>query len=134
MNNPRFLNSLKTLSLSIFAAIFILSCGKKDDTTTIDKMSENKVASVDTASAVSGDWVVIRELSDPDKLNPVVSTTSNADEISSYVFETLLNQDRITYELIPGLADLPDISPDNLSYTFKLKKNITFSDGKPLTG
>jgi len=134
MDNLRFSNALKILTVMILTAFFILSCGKKDNTTTIDKMGENKVAAVDTAGAVAGDWVVIRDLSDPDKLNPVVSTTANADEIQSYIFETLLNQDRITYELIPGLAELPEISPDNLSYIFKLKKNITFSDGKPLTG
>ncbi|HJY64658.1 MAG TPA: ABC transporter substrate-binding protein [Ignavibacteria bacterium] len=110
------------------------SCGKKQDTTTTDKMGENKVAAVDTTGAIVGDWVVIRELSDPDKLNPIVSTSANADEIQSYIFETLLNQDRITYELTPLLSELPETAPDNLSYIFKLRKNITFSDGKPFTG
>lgn len=134
MKNQRYLNALRVLSIFILSAVLFVACGKKDETTTIEKMGENKVADVDTSGAVTGDWIVIRELSDPDKLNPVVSTTANADEIQSYIFESLLNQDRITYELIPGLADFPEISADNLSYTFKLKKNVTFSDGKPLTG
>ena len=29
--------------------------------------------------------------------------------------------------------NLPDIDPDFKSYTFHLRKNITFSDGKPMT-
>ena len=30
-------------------------------------------------------------------------------------------------------ADLPQISEDKLTYTFRLRDDVTFSDGKPLT-
>ena len=122
------------LAVSIMTGSYLSGCGSKDNKTTDKKTGDNDVSAVDTTNAAIGDWIVIRELSDPDKLNPIVSTTANADEIESYIFETLLNQDRITYDLYPLLADLPEVAPDNLTYTFKLKKNITFSDGKPLTG
>jgi len=130
----RFKDALKYFFVLIFIMILVAACGKKDDKTNVDQTGVNKVSAVDTSGAITGDWVVIRDLSDPDKLNPVVSTTANADEIESYIFESLLNQDRITYELYPSLADLPETAPDNLSYIFRLKKNVTFSDGKPLTG
>jgi peptide/nickel transport system substrate-binding protein len=127
------MNKIKLIALVFSAIILIAGCGSKKDTKT-DNKTENQVAPVDTQNAAIGDWVVIRELSDPDKLNPIVSTSANADEIQTYIFETLLNQDRITYDLYPLLTDLPEVSPDNLSYTFKLKKDIKFSDGQPLTG
>jgi ABC-type transport system substrate-binding protein len=39
-----------------------------------------------------------------------------------------------TADLIPGTAEaLPTVSDDGLSYTFKLKKGLTFADGTPLT-
>ncbi len=124
-----------TLIFSIFAlALVFSSCGKKGGDTTDNKLDENKVAAVDTAGAITGDWVVIRELADPEKLNPVVSTDASADEYESYIFETLLGQDKVTYELIPLLAELPEISPDYLTYTFHMRKNAVFSDGKPVTG
>ena len=36
-------------------------------------------------------------------------------------------------EAIPDLAEKIDVSPDAKTYTFTLKKGITFTDGKPLT-
>ncbi len=135
------MNKLKLSALFAVIVVLILTgailngCGGKDDKKTSDnKTGDNQVGAADTAGAINGDWVVIRELSDPDKLNPMVSTSANADEIESYIFETLLNQDKVTYDLYPLLSDLPEVSADNLHYTFKLKKNITFSDGKPFTG
>jgi len=42
---------------------------------------------------------------------------------------------REDYELVPWLTEgPPEETADHLNYTFRLKKNITFSDGKPLTG
>jgi len=36
-------------------------------------------------------------------------------------------------EAVPDLAEKIDVSPDAKTYTFTLKKGITFNDGKPLT-
>lgn len=121
------------LWLNIFICLALISCGgggKKTDKTKI----ETNVAPVDTAGAIEGDWVIIRELGDPDKLNIIVQTSADAQEISSYIYENLNTQDPITYDLIPSIAELPQISDDHLTYTYKLRKNVTFSDGKPLTG
>ncbi|MBE2255897.1 MAG: hypothetical protein IAE65_06815 [Ignavibacteria bacterium] len=104
---------------------------------------ENNVASIltplqepDIVEAVQGDWVIKQEMSDAEKLNPVVTNDATADEIISYyLFEKLLSQDRITYELVPEIAkDLPVLSEDHLTYTFDIKENVKFSDGSPLTG
>lgn len=90
----------------------------------------------DLSGATVGDWVIKQEMSDAEKLNPVVTNDATADEIISYyLFEKLLEQDRITYELYPQLAkNMPTLSEDHLTYTFELKDNVKFSDGTPLTG
>jgi peptide/nickel transport system substrate-binding protein len=127
---------LTALLAVIFSLIIFNACGGKDNKKTTDKKNDDSSPqAIDTTSAIEGDWVVIREMSDPEKMNPIVSNDASATEICSYIFETLLNQSKETYELIPGLATaLPEVSPDNLSYTFKLNKDAKFSDGKPLTG
>ena len=115
-------------------SIVITGCGgKTTQQNTNNTQQSNDVAPVDTASAVTGDWLIIREMSDPEKLNPIVSNDASASEICSYIFESLLTQDKSTYELIPALAGLPQISADNLTYTFQLNKDAKFSDGKPVT-
>ena len=130
------MNKLKMTALFavLVISLVITGCGGK---TTQQNNNNNQqtteIPAVDTASAVNGDWLIIREMSDPEKLNPIVSNDASATEICSYIFESLLAQDKITYELIPSLAGLPEISADNLTYTFAINKNAKFSDGKPVT-
>lgn len=121
------------LAVLVFS-IIITGCGGKNTQQKTDNNQQiTDIAAVDTATAVTGDWLIIREMSDPEKLNPIVSNDASATEIDSYIFEYLLNQDKLTYELIPSLAGMPEISADNLTYTFIINKNAKFSDGKPVT-
>lgn len=125
----------KSVVIFISFMLLISSCGKNDKRVSDDrKTDQNVVSAVDTSGAVEGDWVIIRELGDPDKLNIIVQTSAEAQEISSYIYENLNTQDPITYEMIPSIAQLPQISEDHLTFIYKLKKNVTWSDGVPLTG
>lgn len=130
------------LVLAIFAIALTFtftSCGrqKNDGTqsnTETDK-TETPLMAPDTEGAVQGDWVIQQELADAEKLNPLVSSDATATEISNYIFEGLVKVNRETYELEPLLAKaMPEVSEDKLVYTFDLKENVTFSDGKPMTG
>jgi oligopeptide transport system substrate-binding protein len=59
------------------------------------------------------------------------------DEIGYYVlhplFDTLVDFSPTSVEIVPRLARRWDISPDGLTYTFELRRGITFSDGAPIT-
>ena len=46
-------------------------------------------------------------------------------------YETLINYENGNF--VPGLAEKWDVGKDNMTYTFKLKKDIKFSDGEELT-
>ena len=116
--------------LTIFS---YLGCGHNNNEIS-NSSTDTTIAPVDTAGAVNGDWLLIREIADAQGLNPVTSTDASGSEIDGYIFETLNNVDPISFELIPYLASLPDVSSDFLSYTYQLKKNVTFSDGTPMTG
>jgi peptide/nickel transport system substrate-binding protein len=84
---------------------------------------------------VTGDWLINHMLSDPEQLNPLTSNDAGANSLLGYIFENLLRRDPHTLELRPQLAVArPEISEDRLEYTFKIRQDVHFQDGRPLTG
>lgn len=120
------------LTTILFTAAILSSCGNRKSGD--NKIRGEELSSVDTSGAVAGDWIIVREMSDAEKLNPVVTNDGTAESIYTMIFESLNDMNYEKYEQIPRIASLPEISPDLLSYTYHLKKNVTFSDGHPLTG
>ncbi len=83
---------------------------------------------------VDGDWLVARLPAEMEHLNPFTSSDAYATTINSLVFERLVDRDNRTLEVKPYLAESWEISEDKLQYTFRIRQDVTFSDGKPLTG
>jgi len=70
---------------------------------------------------------------DPILLNPVVAEDAYSNIICSRIFESLLERDRKTLKMKGQIAEAWTISADKLTYTFTIRRNITFHDTKPLT-
>jgi peptide/nickel transport system substrate-binding protein len=87
----------------------------------------------DNAAPEVGDWIVRRIGAEPATLNPVTATDVYESTINGYVYESLLERDNRTLDLVPLLAQTFEISPDRLSYLFTLRDGVTWQDGKPLT-
>jgi hypothetical protein len=84
---------------------------------------------------VNGDWLLGHMLSDPEQLNPLTSNDAGASAILGYIIQSLLTLDPRTLELKPLLAEArPVISADKLTYTFKIRRDTHFQDGRKLTG
>ncbi|MCI0476067.1 MAG: ABC transporter substrate-binding protein, partial [Anaerolineales bacterium] len=66
-------------------------------------------------------------------LNPHLTTDVPSSEIYSRVYEALLESDPSTGAAKPLLAETWTISPDGLTYTFSLRKDVKWHDGKPFT-
>ncbi len=116
--------NLSTIVLSILSIVLLVACGGGSS----DEPSSG------VGEPVAGEWVVVHELSDPEGLHPILTNDASAQAIYIRVYEKLLDQNFRTLELEPVLAEaLPTISEDHLKYTFKLRDNITFSDGHPIT-
>lgn len=124
--------------LALLGAITLSSCGRQKTETTESTNTIKVVTPLDppdTKDAVPGDWIVKHEMADAEKLLPTVTNDATASEIDDLIYEGLLIVNRETYQLEPLIAkELPVISEDHLTYTFDLKENVTFSDGKQLTG
>lgn len=68
----------------------------------------------------------------PRFINPVLSFSDADDDMVALVYSGLMRKD-IKGKLIPDLADSYRVSADELTYTFTLKNDLSFHDGKPLT-
>src|SRR3954462_3201238 len=73
-----------------------------------------------------------RDNYDPRSLDPAVSTDVPTGRAVGYLFDGLT---RFTPDarVEPGLAERWDVSPDGITYTFHLRRGVTFHDGSPFS-
>jgi peptide/nickel transport system substrate-binding protein len=66
--------------------------------------------------------------------HPYLTTDTASGDYQGLVYTGgLLRLDENTLEYIPNMAESYEISPDGLTFTFRLRKNMLWSDGKPIT-
>jgi len=73
-----------------------------------------------------------RELDEFSSLDPQVVEDTAGSDIVRDLFEGLYNQDA-DGGIAPGVALSHTVSDDNLTYTFTLRDDAKWSDGKPVT-
>ncbi|MDC1174037.1 ABC transporter substrate-binding protein [Bacteriovoracaceae bacterium] len=102
----------KTLLLTIVTTLlFGISCTKKD-------VSNERTLNLTVSSKVKG-------------MDPIYSNDRYSSNEVARVFEGLLEYHYLKrpYTLVPNLAeDMPTVSKDGLTYTFKIKKGVLFHD------
>jgi peptide/nickel transport system substrate-binding protein len=117
----------------MLALLVLLGCGDKTEVKIADEAPASEVR--DPGKPVTGDWLVLHELSDPEQLNPLTSNDAGSADVLGYIFESLLGRDPKSLELIPAIAEArPEISGDKRAYTFKIRRDARFQDGRPVTG
>ncbi|WP_426956763.1 ABC transporter substrate-binding protein [Muricoccus radiodurans] len=75
---------------------------------------------------------VLREI-DADNYDPPRSTARGAGELVYMMSDTLVSLDWDQRTVRPGLAESWTVSEDGKLYTFRLRRDVTFCDGKPFT-
>ncbi|MCV7060025.1 ABC transporter substrate-binding protein [Mycolicibacterium vaccae] len=86
---------------------------------------------VDLGQGTSG-ALVAAIAGEPDQLDPHKTTAYFSFEVLENVFDTLVEPDE-NLEMQPALAESWEVSPDQLTWTFRLRPGVTFHDGAPLT-
>ncbi|MGE5653897.1 MAG: ABC transporter substrate-binding protein, partial [Bacillota bacterium] len=81
---------------------------------------------------VYGGSLVVAIPTDPDKLDPHKAAAAATEEILFNVYEGLLKSDP-KGELVPALAESWTIEDGGKLYTFKLRQNVVFHNGKTMT-
>ena len=91
------------------------------------------VLSVASALAAPAQELVFALNNEPDGIDPGITNNSFASPFLANLFEGLVTYDTANGSLIGGNAESWEISEDGLTYTFKLRDGLKWSDGSPLT-
>lgn len=79
-----------------------------------------------------GDTLINTSIGEPSILNPILASDSSSFDIIELVFNGLTKYDK-DIKLTGDLAENWELSPDNLTITFHLRKNVSWHDGTPFT-
>ncbi|THH35400.1 ABC transporter substrate-binding protein [Aliishimia ponticola] len=82
--------------------------------------------------AQASELTIVREV-DSNNYDPHKSTARAASEILFMLGDTLVSLAPDMQTIEPGIAESWEVSEDATTYTFKLREDVTFCDGKPLT-
>jgi peptide/nickel transport system substrate-binding protein len=94
------------------------------------------IAAIATMSARGQDGSVTFDVGEPqgiDSMSPLIGVVVPAFEAWNIQYATLTDKAPEDFHTIPGLAESWTSSKDKLTWTYKLRPNLKWSDGKPLT-
>ncbi len=122
------LNRNAKASSTLLLLILLSACSKPSQ----DASSESLKKLNQTYPSQSGGTFIDATIGEPSGLIYMVAGESAAGAISSNIFNKLLKYDK-NLDLEGELAESWQISADQKTITFKLKPNLKWADGKPLT-
>jgi peptide/nickel transport system substrate-binding protein len=124
---------------TVLAAVILCfsGCGKRPEKTISEKSAANyplpdPPVVVNCQPGTPGGRFVVSAIGDPKTFNYIMANESSSTDIDRLMFWCLLNFDVPTQEVKPGLAESWTHSPDGKTWTFRLRKNLRWSDGAPL--
>ncbi len=143
----RSTNVFTLFSAASFLAVFISSCGNGEEQkinstakSDIAKATDSKYISFKDADACDPGWkkentLIVHAIGDVDDMHPTNGTISaNTQEILLYTQVHLIRSDYETLGLYPYLAKaLPQISADELTFTYELRDDMTWDDGTTIS-
>ncbi|MDQ2809257.1 MAG: peptide ABC transporter substrate-binding protein [Chloroflexota bacterium] len=75
-----------------------------------------------------------RAYAEPETFDPALMQENLSIDIGQNLYDSLVQFNPDTQQIEPALAEsLPTVSPDGSVYTFKLRKDVKFSNGDPFT-
>jgi peptide/nickel transport system substrate-binding protein len=123
------------VTILILALIAPFGCGSESSETSTEKSpakgTQTTESKVDTTPAY-GDALVIGSLGDASTLLPALASDTASTDVIGLVYNGLIKVDK-DLNLVGDLAESWDISDDNLTITFHLRKNVKWHDGEPFT-
>ncbi len=119
-----------TILVLLAAVSLAFACGGKSNSS--NGSSDNSSSSNDSGAAAptANDLRLLG--TDPLTLDPAEVFESGSAPYVVEIFSGLMTIDKDLH-VVPDLAEKVDVSPDGLTYTFTLRDNARFQDGRPVT-
>lgn len=121
------------LIIIVFIASMFSSCnyydGIKENQT--NHSSYLRIEDIIDKGPVNGGTINISS-SEPDTLNPLLTENTNVQSFLNLIFESLIKLDR-NQKPIPCLCESWEITNNNLEWILRIRKNVLWHDGTPLT-
>jgi peptide/nickel transport system substrate-binding protein len=105
----------------------------EEDASKLPVVFQRAHAATQQPNYAEGDWLVQAFSVSLKTLTPFVSGDTYATHVRQYILESLLGRNPDTLEWEGVLAESWEVSEDGLTFVFKLRDGLTFSDGVPLT-
>lgn len=115
------------IALGVLAIVVVGGGGGDDDATQGDPLKPSDSGS---SGAAAGDLRLLG--GDPITLDPALAGDAGSATYIVEIFGGLVTLDR-DLKIVPDIAERWDISPDGKTYTFFLRRNALFHDGRPVT-
>jgi peptide/nickel transport system substrate-binding protein len=81
----------------------------------------------------AGGGLVVATISPPKSFNPILAKETSTTSITGLIFEGLTRTNGVTTEVEPALAESWELSEDGLTWTFHLRRDVLWNDGRPFT-
>src|SRR5690242_10634686 len=113
---------MRSIGLGMCALVMALACG-------------NNGGGGTSSEAAPADQQVLRinDGTEPNSLDPTQQTYTYEAAVGRQTFQSLLLPKPDLSDVQPGAAKSYDVSSDGLTYTFHLRPEFKWSDGKPVT-
>ncbi len=127
----RFLNC--TLLLALLALSYCIPRDPAPQTRARPPVTEAGFPVSDLPQGQFGGRLILSQLSDPRTFNPIIAEDAASGAIGGILFPGLTRVNPVTLEPEPELAERWEISEDQRSFTFYLRRGLTWSDGHPFS-
>lgn len=127
------------LALIMMTTVVLGACGKANNNSGSSNGNTNTATptnsgSTDTGNSSTGkEKQLVAEIGpNPETIDPALNSAVDGGNMILFAFDCLLNVDKDN-KIVPGAAEKWEVSPDGLTWTFYLRKDLKWSDGSPLT-
>ena len=129
--------SLLALLAASFGLILAACSGDGDggptDQTGVVRQLRQNAADFEYNIGTPGGVLPIATTSEPLTFNLAIATDASSSGVLGYLFEGLTETSWLTDEVEPALAESWQHSDDGMTWTFNLRKDVNWHDGRPFT-